>query len=88
MNELEQEIVNIIADEGDIDRGDITLDSSLYDLGIDSLSSLEILIALEAKYDIIISEDRLGNVNSIKEIIRVVVSEVNKKKGRSVPPSA
>ncbi len=79
MNKLEQEIINSIAEEGEIDKSDITLDSGLYDLGIDSLSSLEILVALEDKYDITIAQNRLKSVNSVGEIIRVVSSELKKK---------
>jgi len=79
VNELEQEIIDTIAEEGAIDKSEIKLDSNLYDLGIDSLSSLEILVALEDKYDIRISQNRLKNVNSVREIIRVVSSELKKK---------
>ena len=79
MNKLEQEIINTIAEEGEIDKSDITLDSNLYDLGIDSLSSLEILVALENKYDIRIAQNRLKNVNSVREIVRVVSSELKKR---------
>ncbi len=79
MNKLEQEILDTIAEEGEIDKSEITPDSNLYDLGIDSLSSLEILVALEKKYDITIAESRLKNVNSVREIIRIVSSELKKK---------
>jgi acyl carrier protein len=79
MNELAQEIINVIAEEGEIDKSEITPDSNLYDLGIDSLSSLEILVALEDKYDITIAQNRLKNVNSVREIIRVVSSQLKKK---------
>ncbi len=80
MNQLEQEIINTIAEEAAVDKGEINLDSNLYDLGIDSLSSLEIVVALEKKYDIRISEDRLKKINNIREIIRVVAEEVQKEK--------
>ena len=79
MNKLEQEIIDAIADEGAIDRSEIKLDSNLYDLGIDSLSSLEILVALEDKYNIRISQKRLKNVNSVRQIVRVVSNELKKK---------
>jgi acyl carrier protein len=79
MNKLEQEIIDTIAEEGAIDKSEIRPDSNLYDLGIDSLSSLEILVALEDKYDIRISQNRLKNVNSVREIIRVVSSQLKKK---------
>lgn len=79
MNKLEREILDTIAEEGDIDKSEIKLDSNLYDLGIDSLSSLEILVALENKYDITIAQERLKNINSVREIIKVVSSELKKK---------
>ena len=79
MNRLELEIINTIAEEGEIDKSEITLDSNLYDLGIDSLSSLEILVALEDKYDITIAENRLKNVDSVRKIVKVVSSELKKK---------
>ncbi len=79
MHKLEQEIIDTIAEEAAMDRGEINLDSSLYDLGIDSLSSLEILVALETKYDIRISQNRLRNVNSVRKIVRIVSSELKKK---------
>ena len=79
MNKLEQEIIDTIAEEGAIDKSEIKLDSNLYDLGIDSLSSLEILVVLESKYDITIAQNRLKNVNSVREIISVVSSQLKKK---------
>jgi len=79
VSKLEQEIIDIIAEEGAIDKSEIRPGSNLYDLGIDSLSSLEILVALEDKYDIRISQNRLKNVNSVREIIRVVSSQLKKK---------
>ena len=83
MNQIEQEIINTIAEEAAVDKGEINLDSNLYDLGIDSLSSLEIVVALEKKYDIRISENKLKKINNVREIIGLVAGEVQKK-GRSV----
>ena len=79
MNKLEREIINTIAEEGNIEKTDIKLDSTLYDLGVDSLSSLEILVALEDKYTITIAQERLKNVDSVRNIIGIVSSELKKK---------
>jgi acyl carrier protein len=82
MPQLEQEIIDTIAEEGDIEKSEITLDSTLYDLGIDSLTALEILVVLEDKYDIVIPQDRLRNVNTARQIIGVFSDELqNKPKG-------
>ena len=80
MNKLEQDIINTIAKEGGIDLDLIQQDSDFYDLGVDSLSSLEILAVLEKKYDIRISENDLVNINSVSKIVRLVLSEIDKKK--------
>ena len=82
MNKLEQEIIDTIAEEGVIDKSEIKLDSNLYDLGIDSLSSLEILVALENKYDITIAQNRLKNVNSVRQIVRAVLSALKEKQSK------
>jgi acyl carrier protein len=79
MNKLEREIIDTIAEESGIDRDDIKSDSDLYSLGIDSLSSLEILALLEEKFNIIIQDTELKNINSVTEIVRLVSSKIEKK---------
>ena len=78
MNKLACEIIDTIAEEGRIDKDDIRPNSNLYDLGIDSLSALEILVALEGTYDIRISEYDLKNINSVTEIVRLISSKLDK----------
>jgi len=79
MNKLEQEIINIIAELNGIDKDKIKTDSALSSLGIDSLSALETLVALEEKYDIKIPENELKNVKSIMEIISIVLRNLDRK---------
>jgi acyl carrier protein len=83
MNKLEREIINTIAEESGIDWDDIKSDSDLYSLGIDSLSVLEILTVLEEKYDIVIKDSDLKNINSVTEIVRLVSSKFGKKRVNS-----
>jgi acyl carrier protein len=80
MNNLEREIIDAIAELNGIDREKIKSDSVLSSLGIDSLSALEILVALEEKYDIEIPDNELKNVNSITEIISIVSRNLDRKK--------
>lgn len=72
MNSIEKEVVAVIAQESGIDESEVSLDSTLYDLGIDSLSTLEILVALENKYDIRIPERELRDINTVREIARII----------------
>jgi acyl carrier protein len=77
MNRFERKIINAIAKETGIDKKEITLGSNLYDIGIDSLSALELLVALEDKYDIRIPEDQLNNLTTVREIVKVVQRNVS-----------
>jgi acyl carrier protein len=83
MNKFEKEIIDIIAEESGLDMDDIKTDSALYDLGIDSLTALEILVVLEDKYDIRIPDNELKNTNTIMEIINVVLDRIAGKKGEN-----
>jgi acyl carrier protein len=76
---LEQEIIKVIAEESGKDIDDIKVASDLYSLGIDSLSALEILAALEKRYDITIPENDLRNINSTMEIARLIAGEIEKR---------
>ncbi len=80
MNELEQEIINIIARERGLDKRYIRADLNFRDLGIDSLQSLEILAALEKKYSINLSEQELKNAVSIQAVARLIAHKLVKNK--------
>ena len=51
---------------------EITLDSRLEDLGIESIATLEIVAYVEEKYDIQFMDDELASVNSVRQIVALV----------------
>ena len=79
MNDVGQEIIGIIAEEWGINKSLIDVDMSFDDLGIDSLTSLEILAKLENRYNIRIHENLLKDAANIREVIRLVQQEIKKK---------
>ena len=54
LDEIEKTIVRILAQQALIPEIDITLESNLTDLGLDSLSVVEIIFSLEETFDITI----------------------------------
>lgn len=48
----DEKIIAIIADQAMLEPGDIALDASLADLGIDSLGLVECIFAIEESFDI------------------------------------
>ena len=53
--EVRETVVKIIAEQAILETSDVTLDSTLEELGIDSLGIVESIFALEESFDITIS---------------------------------
>ena len=51
---IEDRVISIIAEQAMLDRADVTVDSTLQDLGIDSLALMESIFAIEEAFDITI----------------------------------
>ncbi|MEL6376116.1 MAG: acyl carrier protein [Pseudomonadota bacterium] len=49
---IEERVVEIIAEQAVLDPSDVTLESTLEDLGIDSLGLVESIFAIEESFDI------------------------------------
>lgn len=52
MSSIQDRVIRIIADQAVLDPGDVTLDSTLDSLGIDSLGLVESIFAIEEAFDI------------------------------------
>ncbi|MBU4457899.1 MAG: acyl carrier protein [Candidatus Omnitrophica bacterium] len=52
------------------------------DMGVDSLSAMEILASIEKKLDIVIDEAKAFNVITVKDLIDLVMHYLHKKKGK------
>ncbi len=69
-NERIQTIMEAIADELNMDAGEITMESTFAnDLGADSLDVCQILIRLEDTFDIRIEDDALANIVTVGDAI-------------------
>ena len=73
----EQSIKEILSQVGEINKNEIetlTGDSDLRNIGIDSLTSIELVVKLEESFDISIGDDDLSvdNVSTINAIIELI----------------
>ena len=72
---LEKELREIIARITEIDPKNIGLESKFVDdLGMDSMMALEILAAMEKKYKIQVPEEKLSQLTTLKETIKLTKS--------------
>ena len=68
-----EELRRFVADVLDLDPESLTDDAHFTaDLGVDSLKALEVLVALERKYQIKISEDEVRDMTSFAEVRELV----------------
>lgn len=75
---IQDQIVAIIAEQALLEPGDVTLDQSLEDLGIDSMGLVECIFTIEEAFDITVSFNANDpsaadfDISSVKSIIAAV----------------
>lgn len=66
---MREKIVDIIANQLGIDRGDVTPEASVVDdLGADSLDVVELIMALEEEFNLEIPDEEAEKIKSVKDI--------------------
>ena len=79
-SEIEQAVINIIAKEGSVPSDKITLDATLQDLDVHSLDGVQIIFAIEDKFDILIPEEQAQHATgTVRELIDGVIQLVAAK---------
>ncbi len=74
------EVTELLAEQLNIDKGTITRDSRIVeDLHTDSLDMVEMLIALEDKYQISVPDEDAKGLDTIGKLVDYVEAKVNAK---------
>ena len=67
-----EKIKDILSEQLGISQDDLTMDSAIEDLGVDSLDLVEIIMALESEYDIDISDDDVEKIKTVGDIVNYI----------------
>lgn len=68
-----QRVVGIIKEQLSLDGVDVTMESSFKeDLGADSLDLFELILALEAEFDIEIPTEELDNIKTVADAVGLI----------------
>src|SRR6056297_3618925 len=87
--DIKQRVIEIIAEQAVLEPSDVTLDSTLESLGIDSLGLVESIFAIEEAFDISVPfnanapEESDFDISSVASIIDGIERLVADQKGRS-----
>jgi acyl carrier protein len=68
-DELAEKVLSVIASSKRIPRERVSLESTLEDLGMDSLDQLNLLFALESDFNISISDEEAKSIRTVREMV-------------------
>ena len=69
LDSVQKKVIQIIVDKLGYEEDDVTLDSSFaYDLGCDSLDSVELLMEAEKAFDVTIPDDKAANIKTVRDL--------------------
>ncbi|MHA7888017.1 MULTISPECIES: acyl carrier protein [Roseicyclus] len=84
---VRDKVIGIIAEQAVLEPGDVTMEASLQDLGIDSLGLVESIFAIEEAFDIQVPfnanapEDSEFDISSVAAIVAAVEGLLAEQKG-------
>lgn len=87
MNELDRQVIRVIAQTQRISPEQISLNSTFEELKIDSLDGINIVFALESEFGIAIPDDGVQNMRSVREAV-AGVRRLLQQKNVAAPPGA
>lgn len=75
-DEITARILSIIAETQRKDPGEVTIDSTFEELGIDSMDGVNIVFALENEFDINVPDDDVKKLRTVREVVEGVAKLV------------
>ena len=74
--DIEKNVLRLIGERAGFDYKNLTGDDTKENLGFDSLDDIELIIALEEQFDIEIPDAHAERLNTVRDVIDYVTSEI------------
>lgn len=71
-DELRQQVLSIVSEVAEVPVERITWDSMLADLDVDSLRGLRIVAEVEKRWGVLIDEEQIGKIRSMRDVLALV----------------
>ncbi len=87
-DELEQKVIQLIAENQQIEADQITIDSTFEELGVDSFDGVNLLFAIESEFELSVSDEQAKQLRSVREMVngvREMLAEKNADPAADVP---
>ena len=77
MSVTESELLDLMAVEAHIERARLTRDAQLAELGFASLDLITLLFELEERYEVVIEEADLPQMETVGELSDLLIARIN-----------
>ncbi|MBR4953345.1 MAG: acyl carrier protein [Oscillospiraceae bacterium] len=68
-----EKLRDMLAEQLEIDAAEITMDTNIVeDLGADSLDVVELIMSLEDEYDLVITDEAVRELHTIREVVEFI----------------
>jgi acyl carrier protein len=79
MDNIEQRVKKIVAEQLGVNEGDIKIDSSFVDdLGADSLDTVELVMALEEEFECEIPDEEAEKITTVQQAVAYINNNLKK----------
>lgn len=72
---IRDELIELVAENLDINKEDIDFDKDISEYDIDSIDMLDFVMAVEDKYDIEFSDDELDEIEKFSDVVSLIESK-------------
>lgn len=80
---LKEEVKKIVSEVSEVPQEQLKEDARFVeDLGIDSMMALEIVANIEKKYKVVIPEEEIPKIRSLKDVYNIMEKLLKTKKGK------
>ncbi|NLZ94079.1 MAG: acyl carrier protein [Firmicutes bacterium] len=76
MMDVFTQVKGLISDQLSVDEDEITMETSFEDLNADSLDIVELVMAIEEKFNLEISDDEVENIKTVGDVVRYIEAHV------------
>ena len=78
LENLNLEIINFLKTnyENQLEFVDLTKDSNLHNIGLDSLDLVGVITSIESKYNVSITDTELESLNTIEGLSQIILSKL------------
>jgi len=83
LEKLKEEIKKIVSEVSEVPQEELKEDARFVeDLGIDSMMALEIVANIEKKYKVVIPEEEIPKIRSLKDVYNIMEKLLKTKKSK------